>query len=259
MNPVTLFDTERIDELISKQLYIIQSDEVFSFSIDAVLLARFCTVPTKGKVLDLCSGNGVIPLLLSTRTKAVITAVEIQERLVDMAKRSVELNQLEQQIVVMHEDLRLLHEKLKNERFDLITVNPPYLPAERGAKNRNPYVARARHEIDSNLEQVIVACSRQVKSGGKVALVHRPSRIADIMGLLRQYRLEPKRIQFVHPNVGAEANMVLIEASKDGKPEVRLLPPLIVYNEDNEYTKEIYEIYNGKKVRDEDAEHSAQL
>lgn len=247
MNSIGLYENERMDELVANRLRIIQSDDVFSFSMDAVLLARFCTVPYRGEILDLCSGNGVVALLLSTRTKASITAVEIQERLADMASRSVCLNQLEQQISVEQADLRGLPEALKNKRFDLITVNPPYLPPDSGARNQNPYVARARHEIDSTLEDVLSTCSRQVKSGGKVALVHRPARLVELLSLLRAYQLEPKRIRFVHPKLEAEANMVLIEAAKDGKPEIRMMPPLIVYNEQHEYTKEIYQIYEGTR------------
>jgi tRNA1(Val) A37 N6-methylase TrmN6 len=237
---------ERIDDLMTHDLRIIQSDDVFSFSLDAVLLARFCSVPSRGKIIDLCTGNAVIPLLLSTRTKASIHAIEIQERLADMAERSVRMNELQNQIQIIKGDLRVAHETLGHGEFDLVTVNPPYLPVVNGVQNTNEHFAAARHEIHCNLEEVVTSCAKLVRSGGKVAMVHRPSRLVDIMSLMRQYRLEPKRIRFVHPRVDEEANMVLIEAIKDGKPEVRMLPPVIAFKNKIDYSDELMQIFYGK-------------
>ncbi len=242
---------ERIDDLMTHQLRIIQSDEVFSFSLDAVLLARFCTVPVRGKIMDLCTGNAVIPLLLSTRTKATIHAIEIQERLADMAERSVIMNELQDQIHIIHGDLKHVHEKFGHGYFDLVTVNPPYLPVLNGVQNTNEHFAAARHEIHCSLEEVIAACAKLVRAGGKAAMVHRPARLVDIMTLMRQYRLEPKRIRFVHPRVNEEANMVLIEAIKDGKPEVRMLPPAIAFKNKNEYSDELMQMFYGKSNSEE--------
>src|SRR5665647_1137725 len=166
---------ERIDDLMTHDLRIIQSDEVFSFSLDAVLLARFCTVPSRGKIIDLCTGNAVIPLLLSTRTKASIYAIEIQDRLSDMAERSVLMNELQDQIHIIRGDLRQAHEKMGHGEFDLVTVNPPYLPVINGVQNVNEHFAAARHEIYCNLEEVVTSCAKLVRSGGKVAMVHRAS------------------------------------------------------------------------------------
>lgn len=247
---VWLADQERLDDLLTEDLQIIQSERVFSFSMDAVLLARFCSVPTRGRIMDLCSGNGVIPLLLSTRTKAQIDAVEIQEEVADMARRSIALNRKEAQINIMHDDLRMIHEKVGYGQYDHITVNPPYLSAASGMKNSNRHMAYARHELGCTLEDVLACSNRLIKSGGKVAMVHRPARLTDIMEGMRKYRLEPKRVRFVHPRVGAEANMVLIEAMKDGKPDLRLLPPLIVHEGDSrEYSPEIRELYYGNSER----------
>ncbi|RAV08507.1 tRNA1(Val) (adenine(37)-N6)-methyltransferase [Paenibacillus contaminans] len=248
MTTVSLQPNERLDDLLTEELKIIQSDEVFSFSMDAVLLARFATVPVRGKMIDLCTGNGVVPLLLSTRTKAAITGVEIQERLADMAQRNVVLNRLEGQIGMLQGDLRTIHELLGYGVYDAVTVNPPYLPVQAGEQNINTHIAAARHEIFCTLEDVVSACSRLVRTGGRVAMVHRPSRLIDIVGLMRQARLEPKRIRFVHPRAGAEANMVLIEALRDGKPDLRLLPPLIVYNEEGRYCDELMRIYYGESL-----------
>ena len=242
---VQVSPSERLDDLLTHNLRIIQSEEVFSFSMDAVLLARFATVPPKrGRVLDLCTGNGVVPLLLSTRTKANIDAVEIQPRLADMAMRSVQLNGLDHQIRIIEGDLKqYIGPDGERVYYDAITVNPPYMPLTTGDRKENEHQAMARHEIGCNLEDVIAACSRLLQTGGKVSMVHRPSRLTDILTLFRQYRLEPKRIRMVHSRIGREANMVLIEAAKDGKPEVRLLPPLIVYNEANQYCDELLSIY----------------
>jgi tRNA1(Val) A37 N6-methylase TrmN6 len=246
MTEELLKHSERLDDLLTQNLKIIQSDEVFSFSMDAVLLARFCSLPARGKILDLCSGNGVIPLLASTRTKAHITAVEIQERLFDMAQRNVRINKLETQIECIHTDLKKLHLKLGYGKFDAVTVNPPYMPMNTGDRKVNEYMAIARHEIHCTLEDVLECCTKMVRTGGKVSMVHRPSRLAEIMTIMREKRLEPKRIRFVHPRLKEEANMVLIEAIRDGKPDIRLLPPLVVYEEGQQYCSELMEIYYGE-------------
>ncbi len=245
-NSVIVYPQERIDDLLTSDLKIIQSSEVFSFSLDAVLLARFCTVPPKGSIVDLCTGNGVIPLLLSTRTQARIVGVEIQERLADMAVRNVRINRLQHRIDMIHGDVRQIHHMLGYGRFDAVTVNPPYLPVAAGEQNENEHVAIARHEIYCTLEDVVAASSRLVRTGGRVAMVHRPARLAEIITVMRRYRLEPKRIRFVHPRLSDEANMVLIEALRDGKAEIRLLPPLIVYNERGEYCRELLDVYYGR-------------
>lgn len=224
---------ERIDDLLTGSgLRIIQSREVFSFSLDAVLLSRFATIPKKGKIADLCTGNGVIPLLLSERTEAHIDAIEIQPRLADMARRSVAMNGREHRIAVIEADLRQYYKEAGNGLYDAITVNPPYMPVTAGDKNENEHYAIARHELHCTIEDIARACCRILRTGGKLSLVHRPSRLLDILESLRRWRLEPKRIQFIHPHAGAEANMVLIEAARDGKPDIKLLPPIMVYNDE---------------------------
>ncbi|MFD0591084.1 tRNA1(Val) (adenine(37)-N6)-methyltransferase [Paenibacillus sp. GCM10027627] len=224
---------ERIDDLLtSTGLHIIQSREVFSFSLDAVLLSRFASPPKVGRIADLCSGNGVIPILLSAKTKAQIDAIEIQPRLADMARRSVAMNGLEEQIKVLEQDLRSYSRHELNGAYDAITVNPPYMPVTAGEHNENEHYAIARHEINCTLEDLAIACSKLLRPGGKLFMVHRPSRLLDITETLRRWKLEPKRIQFVHPHANAEANMVLIEATRDGKPDIRLLPPIMVYNDE---------------------------
>lgn len=242
---VSIFDDERIDYLPNKKLKIIQSPSVFSFSIDAVLLAKFCYVPIqKGEILDMCTGNGVIPLLLSERTKANITGVEIQQRLYDMANRSASLNLLNKQLTFVHDNILHLLKTHTKGSFDTITCNPPYFQTvTEGERNENEYLAIARHEIYCTLNDVIEISSNLVKQKGKVALVHRPDRLSDIIYLMKQYGIEPKRIQCVHPKQGAEANILLIEGIKDGKPGLKVLPPMFVYA-NNQYTSEFSAIYN---------------
>ncbi|QOR66696.1 tRNA1(Val) (adenine(37)-N6)-methyltransferase [Cytobacillus suaedae] len=243
-----LFDDERLDHLLGENLRIIQSPSVFAFSLDTVLLAKFVYVPIqKGNLLDLCTGNGVIPLLLSKRTKGDITGVEIQQRIYSMAKRSIDFNMLSDQIKMIHGDIKDMPNELGHGKFDIVTCNPPYFPTPKQDEiNENEHLAIARHEIHCTLEDVIRVSSQLVKQGGKVAFVHRPGRLLDIVTLMRKYRLEPKRLQFVYPKVGKEANTLLIEGIKDGKPDLKILQPLIVYNEENEYTKELQTILNGE-------------
>lgn len=237
-------DGERID-VLTEQLNIIQSKEVFSFSMDAVLLAHFASIPRKGIIIDLCCGNGVIPLLISGKTNSKIYGIELQEKLVDMALRSVEINDLTNQINIILGDLKEAPKKIGNGIADVVTVNPPYLELNGQEKNINEHFAIARHEIRTDLTQVIDSSSKLLKVGGHLSMIHRPSRLVDIIVLLRQAKLEPKKIRFVHPNKKKEANMVLIEAYKHGGKEVTLMPPLIIYDEKGEYTKEVYDIYFG--------------
>lgn len=245
-----LKDDERLDYLLAEDLRIIQSPSVFSFSLDAVLLSRFASIPksSKGKIVDLCSGNGVIPLFLSARTKAHITAVELQPRLFDMASRSVAYNKLEEQITMVLGDVKEAPERLGIEKYDTVTCNPPYFLAhELSEKNVSEHYAIARHEIHLTLEEAIEASSRLLKQGGKSVFVHRPGRLLDIVTAMRANRLEPKRMQLVYPKRGKEANTLLIEGIKDGKPDLKVLPPLFVYEDNNEYTAEIKEMLYGSQ------------
>lgn len=245
-----LKDDERLDYLLAEDLRIIQSPSVFSFSLDAVLLSKFVNVPHhKGQIVDLCSGNGVIPLFLSARTKASIIGVELQERLFDMAQRSVRYNGLEKQIEMVHGDVKEIPSQLGIEKFDVVTCNPPYFLAhEASDRNLSEHYAIARHELHLTLEEAIVSASRLLKQGGKAAFVHRPGRLLDIITIMRANRLEPKRLRFVHPKMGKEANTLLIEGIKDGKPDLKILPPLYVYEENNTYTAEVSEMLYGDKA-----------
>ncbi|MGP4073058.1 tRNA1(Val) (adenine(37)-N6)-methyltransferase [Piscibacillus sp. B03] len=247
---VELRGDERIDYLLADhKRRIIQSQSVFAFSIDAVLLAHFTYLPfTRGKIMDLCTGNGVIPLFLSKRSKVPMTGVEIQERLYDMAVRNVKLNELEDQIKLMNDDLIGLAKKTGYHRYDLVTCNPPYFRTEDlDKRNNNEHLAIARHEIYCTLEDVLKSCSELVKSGGKVSLVHRPNRLTELIEIGRRFNLEPKRIQFVHPKRNKESNIVLVEYVRDGKPDLKIIPPIYIHDEDGNYTPEITKILYGEE------------
>lgn len=236
-----LYGDERLDYLYTDEsMQIIQSPSVFSYSIDAVLLAHFSQLPKKrGKILDLCSGNGVVPLLMSRYTERPIDAIEIQPRLHNMAERSIHLNNKQHQINMKLGDLKDLPAYYKNDKFDLVTVNPPYFDTMNNEhQNANEHLTIARHEVKTTLETVIETASKLTKSGGKMTMVHRPERLVDILTLMRQYKLEPKRMQLVYPKQNKEANILLIEAIRDGKKALKMLPPFYVFNDGGTYTKE---------------------
>lgn len=246
---VTLYDDERLDYVMTNErLRIIQSPTIFSYSLDAILLAHFTYMPiSKGNILDLCAGNGVIPLLLTDRTKGNITALEVQERLVDMAKRNIAINDLEERITIIQGDLREKQSELMQSFYDVVTCNPPYFKTpNRNEHNLNEHLTIARHEVTCTLEDVIKASKLYVKPGGKVSLVHRPERLVDMITLCRLYRLEPKRMQLVYPKQGKEANTLLMEVVRDGKPGLKVEQPLYIYGENGEYTDQAREIIYGK-------------
>lgn len=239
---------ERIDQLFAEGIQIIQSSEVFSFSIDAVLLANFARVPKRGKIMDLCAGNGAVGLFISQKTTAEIAQIELQTRLAEMAQRSILLNHLENQMTIHQMNLKDTLTIYKKDSFDLVVCNPPYfkeLPDSQ--KNPNPYLAIARHEIETNLAEVIKMSADLLKTNGRFAMVHRPDRFLEILDCLRAHRLAPKRIQFVYPKAGKEANILLIEAIKDGKNDgLRFLPPLFTFDEHGNYSPPLKEMLYGK-------------
>lgn len=238
---------ERLDDLLTKGLHLIQSEEVFSFSMDAVLLAHYASVRPNDRVLDLGTGNGVIPMLLTTRTQYPvkrIVGLELQERLADMAKRSVEGNQLGHIIEIIRGDMKDAVSMFGSGQFDLVTCNPPYLPLGQGDPNENEHVRMARHEVTCTLHDAVKAAGQMTKSGGKAAFVHRPDRLTDLIHEMRCAKLEPKRLRLVYPRVNQRPSIVLVEAIKNGKPDIRIDPPLIVYGEDGKWTNEVDAIYN---------------
>lgn len=244
MDNIELREGERIDDLHRKGYKIIQDTNRFCFGMDAVLLTGFATVKTEEKVLDLGTGTGIIPILLEAKTDGShFTGLEIQQGSVEMAKRSVKLNDLDNKINIVEGDIKLADELFKLSSFDVITTNPPYMNQGKGLKNPDMPKAIARHEILCNLEDVIRVASRLVKVLGRFYMVHRPHRMLEIFEIMRKYKLEPKRIRLVYPYKDKEPNMILIEGVRHGKPMLKIEPPLIVYKSVNEYTDEIYKIY----------------
>ena len=240
-----LKENERIDDLQIRGLKIIQNPDLFCFGIDAVLLSYYARAGKGDRVIDLCTGNGAIPILMSAKTEAdSFTGLEIQEESADLAKRSVELNGLTDRVNIVQGDLKNAVEMFGGSSFEVLTVNPPYMTEHHGLVNPHEAKAIARHELLCSLEDVIAASSGLLKPQGLFFMVHRPHRLVDVFVLMRKYGIEPKRIRMVHPYVDKEPNMVLIEGMRGGKPNLVTDPPLVVYKDKNVYTDEIHSIYD---------------
>lgn len=239
---VVLKDRERIDDLQRNGYRIIQHPEKFCFGMDAVLLSGFATARQGDLVLDLCTGTGIIPILMEAKTEAAhLTGLEIQEESADMARRSVQLNNLEEKIDIVTGDIREADSYFASASFDVITCNPPYMIGQHGLTNPETPKAIARHEILCTLEDVVSQTARLLRPGGHFYMVHRPFRLAEIIAMLVQYKLEPKRMRLVYPYVDKEPNMVLIEAVRGGKSRMTVEKPLIIFREQGVYTEEICE------------------
>lgn len=241
---VLLKDNERVDDLQRNHYRIIQNPDLFCFGMDAVLLSGFARADEGDTVLDLGTGTGIIPLLMEAKTKAAhLTGLEIQAESADMASRSVKMNNLEDKIEIVTGDIKEAVHLFGAASFDVITCNPPYMTEHHGILNPNEPKAIARHELLCTLEDVISQSAGLLRPGGNFFMVHRPFRLAEIIVLLRKYKLEPKRMQLVYPFVDKEPNMVLIEANRGGRPRMKVEKPLIVYKEPGVYHDEIYDIY----------------
>ena len=242
MKGARLGRNERVDSLDHLGRRIIQREDAFRFSMDAVLLAHFPRYKKNDRVLELGTGTGAIPLLMAENV-ACVEALEIDEDMAGMAARSVLLNGLERKIRVRRGDYRRIRELVKPESFDLVLANPPYGGAADGPQAKGGK-AVARQEIAATLSDVVRAARYALRYHGKFAMVHRPARLAEIFTALAANRLEPKRMQFVEPRAGKSANLVLIEAVQGGAPGgLVMLPTLRVYGQDGAYTKELLEIY----------------
>ncbi|MGE4282564.1 MAG: tRNA1(Val) (adenine(37)-N6)-methyltransferase [Clostridia bacterium] len=236
---------ERIDDLQYKGLKIIQDTRGFCFGVDAVLLAHFAEVKKDNEVLDLGTGTGIIPILIAGKTKAGrIVGLEIQEHMAEMSSRSVILNGLEERVQMICGDLCNSASLFGASIFDIITCNPPYMSPGGGMVNLRDSKAISRHEIACTLEDIISVSSRLLKTGGKLNMVHRPERLADIIWLMRSYKIEPKRLRFIHPSYHQRANLILIEGARGGNPQLKMMEPLYVYGANGEYSEEINRIYN---------------
>ena len=224
-----------------KNLKIIQDNEMFNFSLDSVLLPNFITINSSVKnILDIGTGNAPIPLILSSKIKAHITAVEIQKEVCDMAIESVQINKLEKQITIINEDIKEFSKNATPEYFDIITCNPPYFEVKKTSRfNKNDYKTIARHEVTLTLEDILKIARKLLKNGGTLGLVHRPERLIDILTTMRKNNIEPKKIRLIYPGKNKEANILLIEGKKNGNKGLKILPPLYSHNKDGSYTEEI--------------------
>jgi len=243
-----LKENERIDDLQVNDLKIIQQKDGFCFGIDAVLLSNFVTVK-KGHIgADLGTGTGIIPILVAGKSEiSSIKAIEIQKEVADMAKRSVELNSMEEKIEILNINLKEALEHIEPNSLNFVTSNPPYMHGQ-GLTNENEKKKISRHEIHCNLEDVISIASRLLMHNGSFFMVHRPTRLCDILTFGRKYKMEPKMLRFVHPKPSKAPNLVLVKFVKAAKPELKILDPLYVYKEDGTYDDEITRTYSIKKL-----------
>ena len=241
---IDLKENERIDDLQRNHLRIIQKTDGFCFGMDAVLLSGFAAVKPGERVLDLGTGTGIIPILLSAKTEGEhFTGLEIQEEIAGMAKRSVSMNGLEKKIEIVNGDIKEASRIFGAASFDVVTTNPPYMNDAHGLKNPTEVKAISRHEVLCTLEDVVREGAKVLKHGGRMYMVPRPHRLIEILNTMTKYRLEPKRMKLVHPFRDKEANMVLIEAVRGGGAWMKVEPPVIVYKEPGVYSEEIYDIY----------------
>lgn len=244
-----LNEYERIDDLQIDNLKIIQNKKYFCFGVDSVLLANFVkSNKASNNIIDLCSGSGVIPILLTAKVKySKIITVELQEEMYDLLKRNIEVNKLEDKVYALNEDINNvkvirdnLIEIISKDKADIITVNPPYKVVNTGIINENNIKYVARYEYKCKLEDIFRTSSSLLNDGGKLYIVHKPERLVDLLELSRKYKLEAKQLQVVYPRINEKASLVLIEYVKNGGNELKVLPPLIEYNRDGKYISDVF-------------------
>ncbi len=233
------------DLVYFKNIKIVQDKDYFNFSLDSVLLPNFVDITKKTKmILDMCTGNAPIPLILSTKTDAKIYAVELQKEVYNLAKETIKINKLDNQIVLINNNIKNLKKIFNTETFDIITCNPPYFKKkEDSIINENIVKSIARHEIEMELEDVMLISKALLKNEGSLVLVHRTDRLIEIIELMRKHNIEPKRMRLIYPKINTESNLVLIDGRKNGKKGLKILPPLYIHNDDNSYTKEVLEMF----------------
>lgn len=233
-----------INDLLGFNLKIVQDNDYFNFSLDSVLLYNFLNLKSKMKIIDICSGNCPIPLMISTKVEEKIYAVEIQKEIYDLGKESIELNNLVNKIELLNMDAKDLTNKFETDTFDLITCNPPYFKVEENSKkNDNIIKSIARHEIMINVEDIIKISRKLLKNNGSLVMVHRPDRLSEIIDLMNKYNLSLKRIQFIYPKENSDSNMMIIEATKNGNNSLKVLNPIIVHKDNGDYQDNIKQIF----------------
>lgn len=237
------------NRLLDYDMVIYQDDDWFKFSLDSVMLVHFVTLNLRcKKIMDLCSGNAPIPLLLTTRTKAMIDAIELQECVYKLGRESILENHLEDRINLICGDVRKIQDYFNGESYDTVMCNPPYFNTlDFGYFNDNEIKRIARHEIMLELDDVFKSAFYLLRNGGNFAMVHRSSRFISIIELLRKYHLEPKKVQFIYPKEGKKSDLFLIEATKNGKCGLEVLPGIVVHNDDGSYTDYVKAMFSDKR------------
>ncbi len=238
----------KIENLHCCNYKLYQNKKMFCFGIDAVLLADFAKVKKKEYVVDLCTGNGIIPMLLNCKSNSKkIVGVDIIEENINMCRKSAKVNGISEEVIFYNEDILKITNRLGKHGVDVVTVNPPYMIDGSGKKNVTDEKKIARHEIMCTLEDVIRVSSDLLKYGGRFYMVHRPNRLGEIFYMMKKYKIEPKVMKLVQPYEGKVANIVLIEGLKNGKEGLIIENNLVVYNNNREYTEEVKKIYEDKK------------
>lgn len=232
---VKLNHQESIEELNKNGLKIIQATDHYRFSIDSILLVNFIQLRNYEKVIDLGTGSGVIPLLLCDKKKGLsIFGIELQEKLANMAKRSVKLNNLQDSITIWQEDLRKVKGIFRSGYFDVVVSNPPYISLGHGKINPLDSRAIARHEIKCDLEDIISISNYLLRNKGRIYLIYKSSKLNQLFLTLRKYNIEPKVIQFIHSNFQEPAHLVLLAGIKGGREELKVEPPVFLHNPQKE-------------------------
>ena len=228
------------DTFFNGKIRVTQNRTGYRFSIDAVLLAYFADPRSGDKVLDLGTGCGIIPLIMAHRVPDLaIYGVEVQAELAELAVSNVRQNQLEHRITVSCTDLKLLESSMTAGPVDLVVCNPPFRQQGSGRINPNTQRAVARHEIKANLADIIQTSHRMLRTGGRLVLIFTAGRLTDVLCRMRTDGIEPKLIRMIHSRQNTEATLFLIEGLKGGRPDLNILPPLIIYNKTNDYTGEV--------------------
>ena len=241
---VELKPDERIDDLEIRGFRIIQNPLYFCFGCDAVLLSDFARPGKNDRVMDLCTGTGIVPILMAAKDKGKSFAgLEINSYMAEMAGRSVAMNGIEDRFDIREGNIRNIREMYSHGSYDYVTVNPPYIKENNGLTNPSSAINVARHEIELNLEDVISGAAYLLRSKGGFAMVHKPFRLPEIITLMKKYRIEPKRLRMVQSKVDSEPSMLLIEGAKEGGEFLKVEPALIMYDENGEYTEEVLKIY----------------
>jgi tRNA1(Val) A37 N6-methylase TrmN6 len=240
---------EVVNDLLNyNNMKIFQNTDWFSFSLDSVLLANFVVINKKTKkIIDFCTGNAPIPMILSTKTDKEIIGVELQKEIFELAQKSIKINNLENQVNLINENIKKLPNLYETDSFDIITCNPPFFKLKSDSKyNDNLIKSIARHEIEIELDEIFSIAKKLLKNNGSICMVHRTDRLIDIITSMKKNNIEPKRIRLVYPKINQESNIVLIEGTKNGNSGLKILPPLYVHDKDGNYLEEIKKMFEGE-------------